>query len=330
METPVAPVASKTNMGNKGLVKHSQSARCAGWLLMLAAFSGCGPIHRTPYLRVSSTENRLLLSAVCPRRAKLPCPGFERMAASEYASLRYSNYQHTGSLPLDRYMRLRIVAPVLKKGATTPLETTSESLSGNHFQLTVRASKDLLGYETSIYDLRPAPGGGVIPVQVSSHLQPVAGTAEMAHSPTNYIPAESHARYFELVFQLRRGTADHDMVLLAASSRLELKEALERFTKDPDSVCRIRSAEAKCLLFPRFTAVNPEMKVFVMDREIDLALGKTLQEALGQYGISSPDKLIRKLRITRQENGGTYAVRFEKTKPQILDLPLTGGDRIWW
>ena len=102
----------------------------------------------------------------------------------------------------------------------------------------------------------------------------------MAHSPTNYIPAESHARYFELVFQLRRGTADHDMVLLAASSRLELKEALERFTKDPDSVCRIRSAEAKCLLFPRFTAVNPEMKVFVMDREIDLALGKTLKEAL--------------------------------------------------
>ncbi len=289
-------------------------------------------MQSTSALLLSSQNQRLFLRADCqPLRG--PCVPGPPVGATEYLGQRYQNYRRSGYIDLDQDMHLRVVAPVMRPGSNgLALEPSEASATSAGLSVNVRASKDLLGYETAIYMLIPTEKGVMIKLN-SLDAKPVS-SASSDLEKTDYLQASEGSPYFlRLYFQLRRSDFDHDSALLLANSSSALDEASSRFEMNPNSVCGSGDSatnDVQCIALPHQAVMIAELGIQVQQRMIYVPVESSLQDALRAYGEQHPKRLIASLRVFRRVGATQIPIRFNKDSDEILRLPVAGGDRVEW
>lgn len=282
---------------------------------------GCAPRLRfkQPQLNLFTQDKRLLLQGACPPHSK-SCTPMEPTDPAQYVDRHYSNYRQSGFVNLDSNMRLRIVAPIMRPGsAEIPTSTNAPP------------PKDLLGYETAVYDLQPAQQQGLTVVLNSIHVQASDKADERQVPRVDYLKEISGEVYLRLYFQLRHSSASRGMVLLQAPSQGMLNEASGAFEEAPDKFCAAPDpASARCVVFPKFSTVNAEVKVGVKKKFVYVPLGGTVADALAAYGVGDPKQIAHRLDLTRFWQFKTVPVKFDRDSTAILQLTVIGGDRITW
>jgi hypothetical protein len=296
---------------------------------LAAMFSTVGCLHRRGAEMVAFTDqSKLMIRGDCHTLSK-GCWPLKPAEAAEYAADHYDEYKRSGFVTLKPNMQLRVIAPIMRPGSAEP-PTASDGATGQAPapQIGVQASRDLSGYETAVYSLRPAPGGAILLKLAGISLQPIGKHGESDLTRIDYLRSITKPLFLRLYFEFRHAPAEHPQVLLMGDSQAELNEASGEFEQAPDAYCAARHPHARCAVFPRFTAVNAEILVYVRKRPVHVPLSGTLSDALLAAGVSDPKIAVGKLKITRLWNSHPVNLRFDRDSTSILNLALIGGDRI--
>jgi hypothetical protein len=128
--------------------------------------------------------------------------------------------------------KLRVVSPAFREGAPPGAAALGEgtaSASGAGLDIELRASPDLIGYETAWYAVEPrARAGGARIVPLLAELNREGEVTRLNSPRVNYLEFDPALAYFRMLFMTRRTAAnDHDIYVLAASTQA----ALERQTR---------------------------------------------------------------------------------------------------
>jgi hypothetical protein len=249
--------------------------------------------------------------------------------------------------------RLRVVSPVFRDGAPPGAsalqpESKVEAAAGGLI-VTAKASPDLIGYETAWYALEPRAGGGarIVPQYAEFHSE-----GEVTREPAprrNHLAFDPAMAYFRLLFMARRTESnDHDIVVIAAATQPKLDEktqALEAGTEScaaassdaPESARAIASEsatagtpESACTVAPAQVAILVFLRVTVQGREVLAHPGDTLDSALREAGAADPAEILSTLVVRKPYEGRLTPLEFSRAAPDILDLPLAGGEEIRW
>jgi hypothetical protein len=235
-----------------------------------------------------------------------------------------------GYVDLGPHHRLKVVSPVFREGApagASSLETTS--VSGNNRTLTVdvKTSADFLGYENAWFAVQPRPDSmGVRFVAGPAELHIAGKVTEELQSRFNYFQFAPDAVYFRLFFLTRLSGADHDIAILSARTRAELDEQTTKL-RENSSACGT-PAQPLCILIPKEVAVVPHIAIKVNGKEIAILAGSRVRDAILAAGEKNPQRALATLAVQRFYSGALTVVDFDRTAPDILDLPLTGGEDI--
>ncbi len=298
---------------------------------LAAIFATAGCLHRghgQEQMVAFTEQKKLLIRGDCRTRSK-GCWPLKPTDAAEYSSDHYDDYKQSGFLTLKPNMQLRIIAPITSvEGAEAPTGSDGAAAQAPGAQISVQAPGDLSGYETAVYSVRQAANGAVVLRLAGITLQPIGKHNETDLTRTDYLASVTKALFLRLYFQLRHSPADHPQVLLVGDSQGELNEASGEFEQAPDAYCAARHAHSRCIVFPRFTAANVEILVFVRRKPVHVSLSATVSDALVAAGISDPKTVVGKLKIKRIWNSHAVNLRFDRESTSILDLTLIGGDRI--
>lgn len=307
--------------------------RRAALLLLACALACRPPIQSTSALILFTQNQRLFLRADCePGRG--PCIPGPPVSATTYLSERYQNYRRSGYIDLDSDMRLRVIAPIMRPGSDgLALETRSEEPANTgKLNVNVRASSDLLGYETAIYRLAAADNGVVMGL-TSLEAKSVSGLQSDLEK-IDYLQSQlSSPHVFRLYFQLRRSDFDHDSALLIANSSAALDDVSRRFERDPNSICGAAApgqSDLQCIALPHQAVMIAELGVQVQQRMVYLPVESNLEAAVRAYGEQDAKRLIPTLRVYRRVGAREIPIRFNRDLDEILRLPVAGGDRVEW
>lgn len=175
---------------------------------------------------------------------------------------------HTSSewIDLRPGWRVRVITPIVSEGGyvvkTTPLEeqTTDGEASERRFPsatnaIVMSATTNLIGYEVSLYSVRPRRGGGVRVVFDSAEIHK---KEQLTRSRRPIEPLFQFARSVRCVriLHLSRGTHDHNAAILAADRRERLEVLTRQVESDP-AECRL-GQDALCSWIPPGIAAIPE------------------------------------------------------------------------
>jgi hypothetical protein len=236
-----------------------------------------------------------------------------------------------GYVDLGPENRLQTFTPIMREGAAPDapiLETVSASGSGATIDLAVRSTPNLLGVETAWFALipkAPAPGFTIRPLSAERNIQ---GKVERSDVPlADYLRFPATAAYFRLFYKAdMNGVAVTEMVI-AGATRAEL----DRQTKDVDARPELcEEPGALCAVIPPRAAVNPFLVVTVNGAEIALPTGASVASAIQAGGEKDPKRTLSTLAIFRLYGGKPTPVEFDRSDPEILRMPLGGGERISW
>jgi hypothetical protein len=238
-----------------------------------------------------------------------------------------------GYVDLGPEHRLKVVGPILREGTPSGASAIGSAgqttESGGKLTVELRASKDFLGYETAWFGIQPLagrPGARIVALSAEDNLQ---GKLSHPDKPRlDYFQFGPDAAFYRLFYLTRISQADHDIAVLAAPTKVELEEQTQRFAADP-GICAT-GASGKCILIPRESAVVPHIVVTVAGSEIPIVTGGNVREALKAAGITQPTDVLRTLQVQRRYAGRLVPVLFSRSQPEILDLPLAGGEDIRW
>lgn len=148
---------------------------------------------------------------------------------------------------------LRVVVPLLKPGATDPHDRVLQT-NGN--TLTIR-SKDLIGYQTSIYAVEGKKKGVEIEFASAETTREGKTTPEPS-PPTLPFQLPRKAGHIRLIYLVRVSEADHNMAIVA-SKHLEALNAFTARLKANPNICK-PAGEISCLWVPVGIAVRPEQE----------------------------------------------------------------------
>jgi hypothetical protein len=233
---------------------------------------------------------------------------------------RYGRYERSASLDLDTNFRLKVLSPLLAPGVTDlKVDATIPDQPG---AIEIKMSPGLEGYETSYYELRPAPGGGVRPILISIE-QTRDGQTAPAAKPAGFAP-ELRAGRVRLLFMRGEAGEIRDIMLLSASSHAPLEAACRRIEASGDTraACRAEQ-EVFCVPVPRLSAVTPELRVWVQGKPVYITVGATLFSALS-------GAVAAGLRVSRPWHDKLIPVTSMTSPEELLKLVLIGGERIEW
>lgn len=296
--------------------------------VMAAVTTGC--LHRRVAEMVAfNGQNGLMIRGDCHTRSK-GCVPLKPTDAETYASEQYDMYKQSGFITLKPQMQLRIVAPIRKDASKdTPISTANSAGQGG--TITAHAPKNLMGYETAIYTVVGRRGSveGSVSLRLDGiSIQPIGKHSEAGLVQTDYLAVVNKPRFLRLYFQLRHAPADHAQVLLVGDSQGELNEASGEFEQNPDAYCAAEHPHARCIVFPPQVAVNAEILVYVHKKPVHVPLSATVSDALIAAGVKDPKAVADDLTIQRIWDSHTVDVNYNPDGTAILNLPLTGGDRI--
>jgi hypothetical protein len=215
--------------------------------------------------------------------------------------------------------RLQAVSPILRTGVSSDapqFDIDKVSGGGNTLTVDLKSSPDLIGFETAWYDLRPKTAGVGFTIVPSSAETNIKGKVESRSAPArDYFQFAPEIGFYRLFYK-----ADQSEVLAAAATRAALPT-------DPETCDR--PGGPVCLAIPRGVGVNPYMLVLVNGSPVGVAIGSDLRSLIRTIR-QSEDKVLPTLAITRLWSGKPVALEFDRSKPDILSLVLTGNEQIRW
>jgi hypothetical protein len=216
-------------------------------------------------------------------------------------------------------MRLQAISSILRTGVnsdTPQFDIDKVSGGGNTLTVDLKSSPDVIGFETAWYDLRPKTAGSGFTIVASSAETNIKGKVEGQPAPTrNYFQFAPEIGFYRLFYK-----ADRSEVLAAATTRAALPT---------DSETCDRPGETVCLAIPRDIGVNPYMLVSVNGSPVAVAINSDVRSLIRTMR-QSEDKVLPTLAVTRLWAGKPVALEFDRSKPDILSLVLTGNEQIRW
>lgn len=237
----------------------------------------------------------------------------------------------TGYSDLEIGSKLRVVGPVFKPG-TRPgapaIAGAAPVVSGNDkgVSVEVRASADLIGYETSWYAIEPRrdSAGGELVLKSASLQTPEAAAAETAPQihPFAFTPEMA---YFRL-FYLARAGEERELLLVAAATLPEMMRKTGRI----EAGARDCEGIAACVVAPYGVAFTPYASVSLNGKAYDVAPGASLGSALHEAGIRDAAEVLHTLQVRKPHRRGLAQVTFDRNPEAVLSLPLNGGEEVRW
>lgn len=247
--------------------------------------------------------------------------------------LLHSDSVRTGYTDLGQETRLQVISPILKQGADPeapivqvgPTTGTDRSL-----QVTVQAPDTQYGVEVAWYAFqRRADGNGSTIVPMGAERR-IGNRTEPAAAPlTNWLRFAPSAAFYRLYYKADLADNSLTEIIIAAPSRAELDRRTER-ARDDLSLCQQTDPEM-CVVIPRRVAVNPDIVVTVNGVETHLIAGSRVRNAIqANGGPKQSQDALPQLAVLKPYAGKLKPVVFDRTRPDILDLVLLGGESISW
>ena len=238
-----------------------------------------------------------------------------------------------GYTDLGPETRLQVVTPILKEGADPdapivqigPTTGTDRSL-----QVTVHMQDTQYGVETAWYTFQPRPdhnGSTIVPVSAERR---IGETTEPAGAPlTNYFRFAPGAAFYRLYYKADLADNSVTEIVIGAPTRAELDRRTERVRTDL-TLCSQSDPEL-CMVIPRRVAVNPFMVVTVNGVETRVMVGSRVRNAVIEGGgPRQPREVLPQLTVYKPYGGRLAPVEFDRSRPDILDMVLLGGESIAW
>ncbi len=133
--------------------------------------------------------------------------------------------------------RLRTVGPVMAGNPDAPAFTSEPAtLNGQSLNITLKASPNLLGFETFYYSLE-ATRQGELSLRLTSAVQTIDGKEQPHPAPQPTLRIPPGARFARLLYLLRASSTDHNMAILAAATIADLTRLTMAIQADPTQ-CR--------------------------------------------------------------------------------------------
>jgi hypothetical protein len=257
---------------------------------------------------------------------------------SRRSSLRGEGLSVRGVTDLTSVNSVKIVSPVFRPGSpagATAIEPATVSL-GDHpgaINVDLKANPDLTGYEIAWYDIQPrsdGPGFHIVPRAAEIH---IGDRVEKETAPrVNRLAVAPDARWFRYFLMTRSSTNrnDYNVVVLSAPTASELEARTHAFETDAGAYLQSSAKTSYAAMTPQF-GVNPYIRVKVKHAETDLELGATVRTAIEQSaGKGSAVAALAQLTVRKPYKGKLSTVEWDRTKQDILNLPLEGGEEITW
>ncbi len=186
------------------------------------------------------------------------------------------------------------------------------------------------GVETAWYTFRPRAdhnGATIVPVGAERR---IGSQTEPAAAPlTNYFQFAAGARFYRLYYKADLEDNSITEIVIAAPTRADLDRRTARLIAD-FSLCR-QSDPDLCVVIPRRVAVNPAVAVTVNGTEVRLLAYSSVRAAVAQGGgPRDPQEILPRLAVYKPFAGKLTRVEFDRSRQDILNLVLLGGESISW
>jgi hypothetical protein len=225
--------------------------------------------------------------------------------------------------------RLYTAGPILREGAKPGAPAiVSAQEAGN--TLTMKASRDLIGVETAWYTIQPNADGAGVRITFLSVEDHIGDQVTHPDKPRlDYLHFSNQAAYYRFFLHTADSQSDHLAIILAASSREDLREQTRRLEADA-GVCAKSAASGLCVEAPFGNALSPALVATVNGTEVGIRDQWTVRGALQASGVSRPETALPTLEVKRFYNGMLVPVMFDRSRNDILDLSLSGREDIRW
>ena len=161
--------------------------------------------------------------------------------------------------------RLRVITPLTKSGSylVSPKNEQRTEPASSGLAMTLSADRDFIGYQTAYYSVQPRARNGVHIVFVSAQDTKKGVTISQPRPRVMLFRLSQRAKYVRLVYLARVSRADHDMAVVAASTR-ELLESFTRSVQANPKAC-FDSEHTFCFWVPPGIAIQPQVARRVKD-----------------------------------------------------------------
>jgi hypothetical protein len=224
---------------------------------------------------------------------------------------------------------LYAAGPILREGARpdAPFIVSSQA-NGN--TVTLKSSPDLIGVETAWYAIHPkedSTGATIVFVSAEDRIEDRITHPDKPR--LDYLHFSDRAAYYRFFLHTADSQSDHLAIVLAAPTKAELRDQTNLLQADP-SVCAKAAAVGMCVEAPFGNALSPALVAIVNGKEVALRDRWTVRGALQAAGVAQSESVLPTLQVKRFYDGKLVPVTFDRTRANILDLPLSGREEIHW
>jgi len=223
--------------------------------------------------------------------------------------------------------RIQVDSPITKGGAPADLAPQETTVSGgataNSVSVEIKTSQSLIGYETAWYGLqRKLNGAGftIVPLYAESH---IAGAVSRDAAPrVNPFHFRPEAAFFRMFYR-----GDRTIVIISAPTPVELEAETDALRQNVGACDGFPAGS--CVLLPNNMGANPHLVVAVNGESTALPMNATVRSAI-VTAKGRPEDVLAKLVVRKPHAGRMAPVEFPAGSPDILNLPLAGGEEISW
>jgi hypothetical protein len=237
---------------------------------------------------------------------------------------------YSDQLDITPQMRIQVVSPILKEGAilNDPILATEEtSGKGNSVSVGIKATANLLGYETAMYSVQPkvsGMGASIVPLYADRHIGDQ--TERRAEPATNYFRFPGNAAFFRVFYETEQN--EYAALVIAAATRTELERRTKILEQGPASCVTLNNEQ--CVAVPRQVAINGLIPITVNGGPAWVIWGTNIGGVVRATGYRDANLVLGKLAVYKLYHGKLAAVEFDRASPAIFNLTLTGGEDISW
>ena len=236
---------------------------------------------------------------------------------------------YSDQLDITPQMRIQVVSPILREGATLNDPILAEETSGNGNSITVgiKSTANLLGYETAMYTVQPKAGGmglSIAPLYADRHIGDT--TERRPEAATNYFRFPSNAAFYRVFYEAEQ--TEYAALVIAAPTRAELDRRTKILEEGAPSCEKLNNE--MCAAVPKQVAINGLVPVTINGGQNWLAWGTNVGGAVRATGYRDANLVLPKLAVYKPHYGKLVAIDFDRASPAILNLTLTGGEVISW
>jgi uncharacterized protein YceK len=202
-------------------------------------------------MRITFVVLMLLLLAGCnAKRAPVTPP--QAVATTKAPNREY--------VDVEAGWRLRIIAPITRDGSSISVVANEPAQSDAASRtVTMKASDNLVGYETAFYDVAPRAGGGV-QLRLASAEMTRNGVPELIATPAKaLLHVAPRTNFIRIFYLIRKSESDHEMAVAGVDRADRLEPFTLQLKANPAGACRTRG-HIYCEWIPYGMAVRPELK----------------------------------------------------------------------